>query len=124
MKNDIQSRIDIETLVQAFYTKVRNENSLNKYFSKVIPVDWNLHYVKMADFWENILFFTGNYDGNLMEAHKRINEKQTMVPNEFEIWIKLFCSTVDELFEGKNAEKIKSSSTQIALIMKAKIYTA
>lgn len=124
MKNDIQSRIDIETLVQAFYTKVRNENSLNKYFSKVIPVDWNLHYVKMADFWENILFFTGNYDGNLMEAHKRINEKQTMVPNEFEIWIKLFCSTVDELFEGKNAEKIKSSSTQIALIMKSKIYTA
>ena len=124
MKNDIQSRIDIETLVQAFYTKVRNENSLNKYFSKVIPVDWNLHYVKMADFWENILFFTGNYDGNPMEAHKRINEKQTMIPNEFEIWIKLFCSTVDELFEGKNAEKIKSSSTQIALIMKSKIYTA
>jgi hemoglobin len=78
----------------------------------------------MADFWENILFFTGNYDGNPMEAHKRINEKQTMVPNEFEIWIKLFCSTVDELFEGKNAEKIKSSSTQIALIMKSKIYTA
>lgn len=124
MKNDIQSRIDIETLVQAFYTKVRNESSLNKYFSKVIPVDWNLHYVKMADFWENILFFTGNYDGNPMEAHKRINEKQTMIPNEFEIWIKLFCSTVDELFEGKNAEKIKSSSTQIALIMKSKIYTA
>ena len=124
MKNDIQSRIDIETLVQAFYSKVRNESSLHKYFSKVIPVDWNLHYVKMADFWENILFFTGNYDGNPMEAHKRINEKQAMVPNEFEIWINLFCSTVDELFEGKNADKIKGSSTRIALIMKSKIYTA
>lgn len=39
----------------------------------------------------------------------------------FDQWVKLFTKTVNELFEGDNAELIKQRATSIATVMQIKI---
>jgi len=75
MKPDIQNRKDIETLVNAFYDKVKTDAVIGYLFNEVAQVNWQTHLPKMYDFWQNILFFTGNYDGNPMAKHKDITSK-------------------------------------------------
>ncbi|HPW98479.1 MAG TPA: group III truncated hemoglobin, partial [Flavobacterium sp.] len=78
MKHDIQNREDIIKLVDVFYDKVKKDNVIGYIFSDIAHVNWDLHLPRMYDFWENILFYTGNFDGNPMMTHKTLNEKAPM----------------------------------------------
>jgi hemoglobin len=83
----------------------------------VAKVNWENHLPKMYNFWENILFFTGNYEGNPMARHKELHEKSPMNPTHFGHWNKLFTETVDKLFEGPKAEEIKNRALNISAAM-------
>ncbi len=122
MKPDITNRADIEKLINEFYIKVRNDAVIGFFFNDVVKVDWDKHLPVMYDFWENILFHTGNYEGNPMEIHKRLNEKHKMNMQHFQQWISLFNKTVDEHFKGKNAEQIKTRALSIATVMQVKLF--
>ncbi|MBS7786603.1 group III truncated hemoglobin [Flavobacterium sp. CYK-55] len=117
MKPDIQNRKDIEVLVNAFYEKVKTDAVIGYLFNDVAQVNWATHLPKMYDFWENILFFTGNYDGNPMAKHKELHQKSTMNPSHFAHWNKLFTETVDHLYEGAKAEEIKNRALNISAAM-------
>lgn len=117
MKPDIQNRKDIEVLVNAFYEKVKTDAVIGYLFNEVAQVNWATHLPKMYDFWENILFFTGNYDGNPMAKHKELHQKSTMNPSHFAHWNKLFTETVDHLYEGAKAEEIKNRALNISAAM-------
>lgn len=117
MKTDIQNRKDIEVLVNAFYEKVKTDAVIGYLFNDVAQVNWATHLPKMYDFWENILFFTGNYDGNPMAKHKELHQKSTMNPSHFAHWNKLFAETVDQLYEGTKAEEIKNRALNISAAM-------
>lgn len=65
MKKDIKNRKDIELLVNKFYDKVKADKSISHFFTDTVHVNWKQHLV-MYDFWENIVFFTGAYEGNPM----------------------------------------------------------
>lgn len=117
MKPDIQNRQDIEVLVNAFYEKVKTDAVIGYLFNEVAQVNWQTHLLKMYDFWENILFFTGNYDGNPMAKHKELHQKSNMNPSHFAHWNKLFTETVDQLFEGAKAEEIKNRALNISAAM-------
>lgn len=121
MKTDILNRNDIEQLVNVFYEKVKIDESIGYFFTEVRKVNWEKHLPIMYDFWENVIFFTGNYEGNPMIQHKRLHEKSEMTLAHFEQWILLFNETVDELFEGENARTIKQKADNIARIMHIKI---
>ena len=123
MKTDIRNKKDIEKLVNAFYNNIKTDAVISYYFTDVAQVNWEEHLPKMYDFWENILFCTGNYNGNPMMRHKELHEKSPMTKEQFKYWTTLFTSTVDKLFEGSKAEEIKSRAINISFVMMHKTIT-
>ncbi|HRI33406.1 MAG TPA: group III truncated hemoglobin, partial [Saprospiraceae bacterium] len=72
-------------------------------------------------FWENILFSAGTYDGNPMIKHREINQLKPITMDNFQQWIHLFNETVDELYQGEKAELIKKRAQSIATVMQIKL---
>ncbi len=118
---DIENRTNIETLVNQFYEKVKKDEVISYLFNEIAQTDWNHHLPKMYDFWEVILFGTGSFKGNPMFVHKELHSKSPLSPEHFEHWFKLFQDTVDQLYQGKNAEDIKQSASNIAQTMMYKV---
>jgi hemoglobin len=117
-KSDIKNRNDIEIIVNTFYEKVKKDSKIGLMFSHV---DWEKHLPVMYDFWDNVLFHTGNYSGNPMAKHMAANSRNPMNAGHFDHWTKMFSDTVDELYSGKNAELLKERAKNIATIMQIKI---
>jgi hemoglobin len=122
MKTDIKNRADIEKLVTIFYGRVMEDPSISYFFNDVAKVNWEKHLPKMCDFFENILFSSGNYDGNPMQAHEELHKKSEVRGEHFQHWNVLFDATVDELFTGEKAEEIKQRATNIAAAMMHKAH--
>ena len=121
MKNDITNRDDIILLINTFYEKVKQNEVIGYIFNDVAKVNWEKHLPVMYDFWENVIFFTGNYNGNPMMVHKHLNDKTRLNAEHFKEWIKLFTQTVDDLFEGEKAELTRQRAMSIATAMQVKI---
>ncbi len=115
---DIISRQEIEVVVNAFYDKVRKDDNLNVMFS---DVNWQKHLPVMYDFWDNVLFYTGNYSGNPMAKHQIANERHKLTADHFNRWLELFSTTINELYSGPNAQLLKERAHSIAMIMRLKI---
>lgn len=121
-KTDIKNREDIEKIVNAFYGKVKEDAAINFFFNDVAKTNWEIHLPKMTNFFENILFSSGNYDGNPMLAHEELHKKSEVKEAHFHHWRILFDTTVDELFEGVKANEIKLRSANIAAAMMHKAH--
>jgi len=121
MKKDIEERNDIELLVNSFYDKVKADPVIGFIFNDIAKVNWKKHLPVMYDFWENTLLFTGNYTGNPMEIHRRLNQVIPLTPAHFQQWLVLFTTTVDELFAGQKAELAKQRAISIAMLIQLKI---
>jgi hemoglobin len=119
---DIKNREDIEKLVNAFYVKVQADTSISYFFNDVAKTNWENHLPKMCDFFENILFSSGNYEGNPMSAHEELHKKSEVKETHFQHWIILFDATVDDLFVGPKANEIKLRSANIAAAMMHKTH--
>jgi hemoglobin len=122
MKTDIKNRTDIEKLVTIFYGKVKSDAAISYFFNDVAKVNWENHLPKMCDFFENILFSSGNYDGNPMLAHEELHKKSEVKVEHFDHWNTLFDETVNELFIGVKAEEIKQRASNIATTMMHKTH--
>lgn len=118
MKKDIESISDIETLVNSFYEKVKNDPSLGPFFSKI---DWKKHLPIMYQFWENAIFYSGGYMGNPLQTHQHIHQAFPMTKEHFNTWVYLFTATVDELFAGEKATIAKQRAISISTVMQIKI---
>ncbi|MBX3254547.1 MAG: group III truncated hemoglobin [Chitinophagaceae bacterium] len=121
MKPDIASRADIEKVVHLFYDKVKTDEVISFFFFKVIPIDWEQHMSVMCSFWENVLFFTGHYEGNPLVTHRRIHQRHPTQAEHFNRWLVLFNETVDSLFSGPNTDKMKQHAKSIAAVMQQKL---
>jgi hemoglobin len=117
MKRDIKNRKDIEKLVNAFYNTIKSDVIIGFLFTDVANVNWEKHLPIMYDFWENILFSTGNYNGSPIEVHKAIHKKSEMKSLHFEHWNTLFVASVDQLFEGPKADEIKKRALNISVVL-------
>ncbi len=121
MKTDIQSRSDIQLLIDTFYSKVRVDDQIAYLFNDVAKVDWEHHLPRMYDFWEDVVFQAGKFSGNPMTAHMQLNQRSPLLKEHFTRWLQLFTETVDEFFEGNNAELVKQRAHSIATIMQVKL---
>ena len=121
MKKDIETRNDIECLVNCFYEKVKADDVIGYIFNHIAHVNWEKHIPIMYDFWENALFYTGSYTGNPMELHKHLHRLMPLTREHFAQWNKLFTATVDELFEGEKAHLAKQRAISISTVMQIKI---
>lgn len=120
MKKDITSRLDIEKLVAGFYQKLRAEAMFAHYFVQI--KDWDAHLTTIELFWENVIFYTGNYEGNPMELHQALHERLPLTKKHFNKWLALFNTEVDKQFIGKNATAIKQKAKNIAIVMQVKLF--
>ena len=121
MKRDIENRKDIELLLNNFYEKVKPDQVIGFIFTDVMKVNWERHLPMIYDFWENTLLYTGGYNGNPLEIHRRLNKVIPLTAEHFKRWTDLFCATVDELFEGEKALLAKQRAVSISTVMQIKI---
>lgn len=120
-RKDIHNRNDIEKLVNHFYDKVKTDPQIGYIFNDVAHVDWDKHLPRMYDFWENIILQTGQYTGNPMTVHFRIHAMHPFTREDFQRWLEIFGATLDEHFEGPNAELARQRALSIATIMEIKL---
>lgn len=120
-KKDINNRSDIEMLISRFYESVRNDQVIGHFFTDVVHVNWEKHLPVMYDFWENILFYSGGYNGNPMAVHKHLHSLFPLQKTDFEHWLKLFKTTAHTYFEGPNTELLLQRASSIATTMELKL---
>ncbi len=120
-KKILENKDDIKILVDEFYSKIKKDESLGFIFNDVMQVNWEKHLPKMYSFWEFILFHTGGYDGTPFPHHIKVNEHVKLTAAHFDTWIDLFNATVDEYFEGENADTIKKKANNIKLVWSYKL---
>ena len=123
MKN-LETREDIELLVNTFYRKVQKDETIGYFFNDIAKVNWNLHLPKMYNFWETLLFGKASYKGNPMAVHYPINDEVAMEKFHFEHWLKLWTETVNELFSGEIADMAIYKAKNISQLMAFKMETA
>lgn len=119
---DILGRDEIVRLVDRFYEKVRDDETLGFIFDKVAQVDWPAHLPRMYDFWQTVLFRDGGFRGDPIGKHARLVPLTHMGREQFDRWLVLFEESVDELFTGENAEHIKRCAADMAKVIHAKIH--
>ncbi|HEV7156945.1 MAG TPA: group III truncated hemoglobin [Caulobacteraceae bacterium] len=82
----------IETLVRAFYQRVRRDPLLGPVFEAVIE-DWEPHLQRMFAFWSSVALMSGRYHGQPMAKH-------TPLPIDaahFDRWLALFEATAGDV---------------------------
>ncbi|MGB0838461.1 MAG: group III truncated hemoglobin [Flavobacteriaceae bacterium] len=121
---DISSRNDIQTLVHTFYDRVRAQEVLGPIFNAMIPAEaWPVHLEKLIDFWETNLFGIPKFKGNPVAAHVKTDQfmssekggSDPMDAKHFGIWLQLWMSTIDELFEGQKAQRAKDAARKMSV---------
>lgn len=118
---DIETRDNIELLMQAFYKKVMKDEMIGFIFTDVAQLDLAHHLPIITDFWENVLFNSGIYNRNAMLPHFKLNEQVNFKPEHFERWLCLFNETVKENFSGNRADLACARAKSIAAIMQIKL---
>lgn len=121
MKKDIETRADIELLLNDFYEKVFKDDLIGRFFTEVVPLNLETHLPVIADFWESVLLDGKGYRKNVMEIHRDISSKSKIEKDHFDRWVQLFTETVDNLFEGPKAMLAKQRAASIATMMNIKI---
>ncbi len=109
-KKPLETRADIQTLVDSFYGKVKADSYIGPIFTDVAIVDWDEHLPKLYNFWADLLLGEDTYRGRPFPPHVPLN----LQPGHFERWLKLFVETVDEHFVGLKAEEAKTRALRIA----------
>lgn len=115
---DITNRKQIDELVLKFYNKALMDKVIGYIFTDVAKINLETHLPVIADFWEMVLFksinFQEKYGRSPMATHFQLNQKENLKKEHFARWIKLFCETIDENFQGETANLAKVRALSIA----------
>lgn len=98
-------------LVDAFYARVRADDSLGPVFNDAID-DWPEHLEKLAAFWSSVMLASGRYKGQPMPAHMKHIARIT--PALFDRWLALWAQTTDELMSPGAAAALQAKAERIA----------
>lgn len=121
--NDIETREDILLIMREFYDKLLADESINFYFTKITDTDKHLehHFEVLATFWEQSLFMKGGYSNNMFQIHKDLHDKHALKKEHYDTWLKHLYKSIEEHFEGKYAEQMKTNALSMATVMQIKI---
>ncbi|MFS4493517.1 group III truncated hemoglobin [Maribacter sp. 2308TA10-17] len=118
MLKEIETKEDIELMVDTFYAKVREDALLGEIFNNVIQDNWPEHLGKMYRFWQTVLLHESSYRGNPLAHHINL----PISKEHFNRWLELFYITLNENFTGHKAGEAKMRAARIAEIFQARIY--
>jgi hemoglobin len=118
MRKQIENRADIVFLVHQFYDKIRADAEIGFYFNTMIK-DWDAHLEKLTDFWETNLFAVKKYKGNPHAVHNEVDAHfgSIITAEVFGIWLNHWFQTIDEHFEGENADTLKRRARKMSTFL-------
>ena len=101
----------ISELVERFYGRVQADARLAPIFTRHVPGDWGPHLATMKAFWRSVLLKTGEYDGRPVPVHVKIGGLKEA---DFRAWLRLFRTTVAEVFEAEAGAHVIDAAERIA----------
>jgi hemoglobin len=99
----------IETIVRAFYARVRQDPLLAPVFASRIS-DWEPHLDNMFAFWSSMTLHSGRYHGQPMAKHMRL----ALDSSHFDRWLALFEETARDLCPPSAAERFIERARRVA----------
>ncbi|NNE66115.1 MAG: group III truncated hemoglobin [Pyrinomonadaceae bacterium] len=115
---DIETRKDIEKLLQDFYTTAMKDELIGHHF---VDLDLKSHLPVITDFWVKVLFREPVYFGNPMLTHKILHDKSKLESAHFSRWVEIFAQKVDSMFTGEFAEMAKERAQVVARSLNARL---
>jgi hemoglobin len=91
----------IGTLVDRFYTRVRQDDILGPVFAREVGDEWGPHLETMRAFWSSLMLAGGRYKGNPMLAHLKLVPR--IGTEHFERWLGIWKQTAAESFPPEAA---------------------
>jgi hemoglobin len=110
---DITNKQDIEKIINLFYEKLLHIDEIKSVFK---GINFQSHLPNIVSFWSFVLLDEQGYTTNVFEKHIHLPIK----PEMFEVWLKVFVDSVDELFTGEKAELAKQRATILTFTFKSK----
>jgi hemoglobin len=99
----------IETIIRAFYARVRRDPLLAPVFESRIS-DWEPHLDNMFAFWSSMTLHSGRYHGQPMAKHMRL----AVDSSHFDRWLALFEETARDLCPPPAAERFIARAHRVA----------
>lgn len=120
---DIETREDILLIVRKFYELLLADDRISFFFTKITSIDKHLeeHLETLSTFWEQSLFLKGGYSNNMFQIHKNVHEKSPLKKEHYDIWLSHLNTSIDENFEGKHAEQMKTQALSMATVLQIKL---
>ena len=105
-----------------FYDQLLGDENMRPFFEDIVQQNQLEHHLEIiTDFWNDILFDTSTYHENVMQKHLAKNTFVTFQQEHFTRWVSYFFSTIEALFEGDTAIKMKARAQSIATVMQLKM---
>lgn len=106
---DINTNDDVKLLVDTFYARAREDDFISPIFVKFID-NWDRHHIKLYQFWRTVILKQKAYSAKPVQMHF----KMPLTQAHFDRWLEIWIDTVDNLFEGENAEIAKFRGKKMA----------
>jgi hemoglobin len=101
-----------------FHARVMSDEIIGYIFTDVARLVLEKHLPVIGDFWETLLFGTGEYQRhgrNPLRIHAPLNLETPLRSEHFRHWLKIFRESVDESFVGERAELAKTRAEMIGI---------
>lgn len=102
---------DLETVVDTFYARVREDELIGPVFNGAIH-DWPQHLQSLAAFWSSVMLTSGRYKGQPMAAH--LKHREAITPEMFQRWLQLWRETTNALLPPDHASAMQAKADRIA----------
>ncbi len=121
MKQDVSSRVDIHFIITEFYKKLIADEEMLPFFEEIVKQNHLKEHIEIiSDFWQDILLHTATYKNNVLQKHLDFNKKIAFKKAHFNKWLNYLKETIDDSFEGQNAQNMKDRASSIAMVMQVK----
>ena len=122
MKQDIQSREDLDQIISTFYQRLIEDEELFPFFKEIVENNELEHHLSIiVDFWEDLLFQTYKYTNNPMQKHLDFQQKRKFEKHHFHLWLQYLHQTIDDGWKGDKALMMKTRASSIATVMQVKM---
>ena len=116
IRRDLDSRVDLERLLSAFYERAMIDPLLQPVFatSQMVLVT---HLPRIASFWEVTLLHEGDYNGRQMQIHRDLVHAAGLSTVHFARWLTIWTETVSAMFSGPVADKAITDAARMGAAM-------